>query len=59
MDENYVIVEDEEIHDEKSKLNDESQEIANETWTAGFLIVNVEFEEVSIPILGCKVNNWN
>ena len=55
VNEHYVVIEYEQIDDENSKLNNKGKEVTNETRARGLGIVIVKLEEVSIPILHCKV----
>lgn len=59
MNEHDIVVEDEEIHYDEAQFNDKCQEVAYEcTWSSLSLSVVVcQFEEISIPILHCKVND--
>ena len=52
VDEHYVVVEYEQVHDEKAQMDDEGQEVANEARVGLTLrIVQVELEEIAFPVL--------
>ena len=56
VDEHYVVVEYEQVHDEKAQMDDEGQEVAHEARVGLTLgIVQVELEEVAFPVLRGEV----
>ena len=59
MDEADVIVEYEDINYQSEELHQECNEKANESGVLHASIVVVKFEEISIFVLVCKVDNCN
>jgi len=56
MDEHYVVIEDEQVHNQQTQVDDKCKEEAHETWIRICLpIVQVQLEKVSLPVLGGKV----
>ena len=59
MDKDDVVVEDEDIHDEHSKLNQERHEESNEARRLSLFIVVVHLEQISVQVLIGHVDDTN